>query len=408
MSIVIGILLFMILVIIHELGHFLAARKSGVHVYEFGIGIPPKMKTLRKDKKNTDYTINAIPLGWFVRIKGENPDNPEEFSAKDSFHQAKFLNKIMILIGGVFMNLLLAYIVFSVSFMIGVKPPLGPIPDNITSLETKSYLLPTFNALLEQGRVSWDIQKTFAKVEIVMSGLLADQIGLISWDIILRVGDDEVNNFTITRALKRKIGQTFDLVIQRNNETLTKTVTCPVDQCLLGIAMQNSSEVEILPWKMWFWQAWVAGWQEIYAQTVITFDALGTLFANLISFDSKRASAQLDKMSWPVCAVKIGDTILHQQSTPWVSMGITELIVFFGGMISLALALFNILPIPALDGWRLLWVVIQTLFRIRPEKYFSIEWYVNTVSFLVLMVLGIYIIFKDLVRCRGITIPFLG
>jgi membrane-associated protease RseP (regulator of RpoE activity) len=60
----------------------------------------------------------------------------------------------MILIGGVFMNLLLAYIVFSVSFMIGVKPPLGPIPDNITSLETKSYLLPTFNALLEQGRVS--------------------------------------------------------------------------------------------------------------------------------------------------------------------------------------------------------------------------------------------------------------
>jgi regulator of sigma E protease len=54
MSIVIGILLFMILVIIHELGHFLAARKSGVHVYEFGIGIPPKMKTLRKDKKNTD------------------------------------------------------------------------------------------------------------------------------------------------------------------------------------------------------------------------------------------------------------------------------------------------------------------------------------------------------------------
>jgi regulator of sigma E protease len=84
------------------------------------------------------------------------------------------------------------------------------------------------------------------------------------------------------------------------------------------------------------------------------------------------------------------------------------LIVFFGGMISLALALFNILPIPALDGWRLLWVVIQTLFRIRPEKYFSIEWYVNTVSFLVLMVLGIYIIFKDLVRCRGITIPFLG
>jgi regulator of sigma E protease len=84
------------------------------------------------------------------------------------------------------------------------------------------------------------------------------------------------------------------------------------------------------------------------------------------------------------------------------------LYIAFAGMISLALAIFNMLPIPALDGGRALWVIIQKVFRFSKEKYFNIEWYINTVFFILLMVLGIYIILKDLVVFRWIHIPFFG
>jgi len=78
----------MILVIIHELGHFWTAKKSGVQVLEFGIGIPPKLFTLYTDKTGTEYTINLIPLGGFVRLKGEDSKDEETFKAPDSFIMA--------------------------------------------------------------------------------------------------------------------------------------------------------------------------------------------------------------------------------------------------------------------------------------------------------------------------------
>ena len=92
-SIVIWVLMFMTLVILHELWHFTAARKSGTKVLEFGIGIPPKICKLRTDKKWTEYTLNAIPLGWFCRLKWEDPSNKSDFNAKDSFMSMGFGRK---------------------------------------------------------------------------------------------------------------------------------------------------------------------------------------------------------------------------------------------------------------------------------------------------------------------------
>jgi len=88
----------MFLVIIHELGHFIAAKKSGVKVLEFGIGIPPKAFKLWTDKSGTEYTVNWIPLGGFVRLKGEDPKDTEDFNAPDSFIKAKVWKKIIILL----------------------------------------------------------------------------------------------------------------------------------------------------------------------------------------------------------------------------------------------------------------------------------------------------------------------
>ena len=90
--------MFMCLVLIHELGHFMVAKKNGVKVLEFGIGIPPKVCRLRTGKDGTEYTLNLLPLGGFVRLKGEDPKDEQDFNAKDSFIKAKLRRKIWILI----------------------------------------------------------------------------------------------------------------------------------------------------------------------------------------------------------------------------------------------------------------------------------------------------------------------
>jgi regulator of sigma E protease len=90
--------MFMVLIVLHELGHFRAAKKTGVKVNEFGVGLPPKICTMRKDKSGTAYTLNRIPLGGFCALEGEDPSNPEVFYAKDSFITAKLWKKLIIIL----------------------------------------------------------------------------------------------------------------------------------------------------------------------------------------------------------------------------------------------------------------------------------------------------------------------
>ena len=137
-----GLIMFMLLVIIHELGHFAAARKFGVKVLEFGLGIPPKVKKLFTDRKGTQYTLNAIPLGGFVRLKGEDPHDPETFRAKDSFMTVKLFPKIVILLGGIIMNVFAAWLIFTIVFAVGTKP-MYILPENAVATQTRSYLMPT-------------------------------------------------------------------------------------------------------------------------------------------------------------------------------------------------------------------------------------------------------------------------
>ena len=109
--IILGIILFLFLVLIHELWHFIAAKKTGVQVLEFGMGIPPKVLTLWTDKSGTEYTLNAIPLWWFVRLKWEDPSDQWTFKAKDSFVMASFRAKTLILFAWVTVNFLFAWFV---------------------------------------------------------------------------------------------------------------------------------------------------------------------------------------------------------------------------------------------------------------------------------------------------------
>ena len=378
----------MFLVFIHECWHFWTAKKAGVKVKEFGIWIPPKATKIFTDASWTDYTLNRIPLWWFVRLKWEDPEW-DDFLDPDSFISASLPWKLVILAWWVVMNLLFAWIAFSGAFMVWVKP-ITIIPDSMSAWTSTSYLMPTSWFLQEKGFLSWTVIDIPVAIEDIMWESLASEASLLSWDIILLIDDQEVTTWNLWVLLKDRIWKTFTLTYSRSSTQTTSSITCPDDQCLLWIVMKRWWNQEILPIKMPFNEAIRAWWSEIKAQTRLTFSTLWTLWRNLFSFDSERISWSVEKLSWPVWIVHVGSSILEHWW--WV------MYLAFWWMISLALALFNVLPFPALDGWRALSVLIQEIFWFSPVSYYKIEAYVNFFFFALLMLLWIYIIFQDIWR----------
>lgn len=411
--IILWIVLFLFLVLIHELGHFIAAKKTGVQVLEFGMGIPPKVLTLWKDKSGTEYTLNAIPLWGFVRLKGEDPTHPSSFRAKDSFMMASFLSKTIILLAWVTVNFLFARGVLTMLFWRGISP-LMIAPENSSPLEIRSYLTPTVSFLLEQ----WLLQPQLAQpstVNMVMSGGLADMIGVQSGDTIVAVNSFPVNSLTLKKMLKQNIGKSIVLDIKRpwsggsivlwdidNTTMIELSWHCAEDSCVLGVVMNDLQPDQLkVHYQFGLLKSSQVALIELAHQAKMTLYRLGRFGSSLFSFNSKSIKSEAKNFSWPVGAVKFGDVLIQN--------GLRSQFLAFGAMISFALAVFNLLPIPALDGGRWLWVIIQSIFfRKKEEKYFIIESYLNFVVFRLLMILGIYIILKDLVVARWVNIPWMG
>lgn len=400
--------MFMCLVLIHEWGHFISAKKSGVKVLEFGIGIPPKVCKLRTDKSWTEYTLNLLPLGGFVRLKGEDPSDEEGFHAKDSFIKAKLWKKIIILLAGVSANVIFAWILFTVVFTAGTRPIIIASENSIQG-KHMSYLFPTKTFLYQKGYITDIVKKQVENIPVIItdveSGGVASIVGIKTWDKILSLNAIKINAWNIDNILNNVSWWSLLLVVQRKGKTYQFTWTCENRNCELGVAYSgiDISDMGIFKQQRIKFSLgksmMVAAW-EIAAETKSTFDILGTIGRSLISFQKTKISKELNKMTWPVGAIKIGWMLYDEW---WRTF-----FIIFAAMISLALAIFNVLPIPALDWWRLLGVLIQGIGKLKPEKYFNIEWYINIVFFVLLMVLWVYILLKDLVHFRNIKIPFLG
>lgn len=399
-GLILWIFMFMCLVIAHELWHFISAKRSWVKVLEFWIWIPPKIAKIWTDKSGTEYTLNLIPLWGFVRLKGEDPSDSKEFNAKDSFLSAKLLNKIVILLAWVFMNTLLAWIIFTSIFTLGTKP-IQIVPDNIVKGEIESYLTPTKYFLYSQWLIDWENIEKNVIIEDIFTDWLASKAWLTWWDILIAINDTQLDNRNLERTLKNHIGTTFELQYKRNKINNKVSITCPKNDCLMGITYKaNINPENIKEIKLPLFTAMKYGFKEIWAQTKMTLGFLWNFGRNIATLQRTNIKESLHKMTWPAWAIKFGDMIL--QSWWW------KVYLWFAGMISLALAIFNVLPIPALDWWRLLWILIQTIWRLKKEKYFNIEWYINLIFFVLLLWLWIYILFQDLIRVRWINIPFLS
>ena len=187
-----------ILVILHEFGHFIVAKKSGVEVEEFGIGFPPRAKTIKK-KNGTEYTLNWLPIGGFVKLKGEHDSATEP----GSFGAARFRQKVGIIAAGVGMNWLAAIVIFTVLSLIGMPQ----IIDNQFSVKSDS---------------------TVARQE-VFAGSVADDspaksIGVSQGDRIISVNDNKIGSVHQLQDLtKVNAGKTVEVTYRSEGVTVTKT-----------------------------------------------------------------------------------------------------------------------------------------------------------------------------------------
>lgn len=358
MSIIIFIIILGVLIFVHELGHFLVAKKSGIRVDEFAVGFPPKIFSFVKG--GTRYALNLIPFGGYVKIFGENPDeeslNPER---TDSFVNKSKTTQISVLVAGVLFNALFAWFLLSISFMSG--SPAIVTEQNIGSIDEANVVVT--NVLFDSP---------------------ADQIGLEVGDKVLSLEtsnqllEGQFNVFDVQRFIKQSDNQTITLNIQRNGEKLALDAT-PAEGIVEGKRAIGISMELIGTQKYSFFEAIWNGF--VTTGGMIKNVSIG-LYAFL--FDAITFNADLSSVAGPVGIVSLVDNASN--------FGFTYLLTFTA-FISLNLAVLNLLPFPALDGGRILFVIIESIMG-KPIKP-SIANTLNLLGFAFLILLMLVITISD-------------
>ncbi len=327
LTIIVIILLFSSLILLHEYGHFVVARRNGVHVDEFGFGFPPKV--FGRVYKGVLYSFNLLPLGGFVRLKGEDAND----MSQGSFAAATLGIKAKILLAGVGMNLLTAFVIFYALCITGL-PGLG------------AQFEPTF------------LKPTYAQPrQLILSEVEKDspaaKAGLGRGDYVLSFNgkaistDAQLHELTTANA-----GQAVKLTVKQGGTTreVTATLRKPGSKGgFLGVASQQVYKLRYDPLQAVVAAAYVT-LALLVATIVGVFQLLMSLPALIFGLFSTKIPAAAEAASGPVGIV----FILKSIST----LGWSYVLLFMGN-ISVALAAFNALPLPALDGGRLFVSVIQ-------------------------------------------------
>src|SRR3989338_1974469 len=353
-SIIIFILTLLVLVLIHELGHFLVAKKFGIKVLEFGFGIPPKI--YGKKIGETLYSINALPLGGFVRLLGEDevgnhPQNSRDFRAK-SVGQ-----RIAVVVAGVVMNLILAWIIFY----------------TVIIFQNFKIIYPTLEPAVYIGHVEKDFPAEKAGITVGMK--------------VLKVNDKQINKFEDARNfIRENKGQPVTIALSNIDGEDIKEINVTPKQVekedyMIGVGF---SPIAIKLYKT-FPEKLFSGITYSYDLTKLTFLGLGKTIHDLFSGDVKSVSKSV---SGPVGLATISNDILSggRQALPFY--------LWFVGVISLTLSIFNVLPIPALDGGRLLFLVIEAVSRKKVRE--DIERLVHQVGFAILLTLALLVTYSDI------------
>ena len=363
MGFILLIVILGLVVVVHEWGHYIAAKKFGVKVEEFGFGFPPRAKKLFK-RGETEFTLNWIPFGGFVKLLGENPDDvnrTEEDQTRSIASKPKWQQAI-ILVAGVFMNFLLAGVLFSIGFMSGM--PVSIDADNTTAINRHVII----------SSVQKDSPADVA-------GLPAG-VQLVSLD-----GNTEAVQSVAAMQAYIQSHANQPIVVgfeKKKNDIETVTITpqeglAAAGKPGIGVGLDMTGEI-----RMPFFKAIGEGFAtaaRMVAQIFIFFvHFIGGLFGAGEGVSSSDVT---------------GPVGIAGLATQAFNMGIIYLLTFIA-IISANLAVLNLIPFPALDGGRLLFIGIEAITRKKMNE--NVVGWVNTIGFGLLVILMLFVTYKDITK----------
>ena len=358
MSIIVFIIILGILVLVHEFGHFIAAKKNGVRVEEFGFGFPPRV--FSKKVGETIYSINLFPIGGFVKLFGEEyheikttgNQKPVVKDQSRAFVYKKPWQKASIIIAGVIGNFLLGWLVISFLFTQGVPTPINKV-----------------------------------QVEKVQPGSPAGVAGLRAKDFVVELQKDGkkyslTSPNDLTLLTQKFLGQKVTLLVERGGGKFTVELVPRIDppkgQGPLGVVITSPFIEKKYPW----YQAPFYGLIEAFNITRKIVTELGKVLIQLVTLQKPKVDV----------AGPIGIAQYTGQAIKFGKNAVLELLA----LLSLNLAVINIFPFPALDGGRLVFVIYEWVTKKRVNQTF--ERYLNVVGFGLLLTLAALVTINDLIK----------
>jgi len=419
-----------VLIFVHELGHFLAARRVGVRVLTFSLGFGPKLvKVVRGD---TEYCISAVPLGGYVKMAGESPDDPRS-GAPDEFMSKSKWERFQILIMGPVMNILLAVVVLAIVLAQGAEVPAfedkSPLVGDVEkgSVAEKAGIqrgdrlltiageeVPTWNdvGMAVATKPNRDIPITFSRdgrtqsvtvrpvaqgkyemgdigvlpdvsphVRSVVSGDPADRAGIKAGDVVVAVnGERMVFARHLAEAISKNANNQIDLLIRRGGAEQHISVTPQLrgDRGLIGVSISEETRT-FKPGPME--AVWLSVKQNASSSGLI-FKTLAGLFTG---------STSVRQLQGPVGIAQLSG---ESAEAGWVSL------LSLMAVISLNLGLLNLMPVPVLDGGHILIMALEGVAR--RDFSMQVKEKMLLAGFLVLMVLMVTVIYNDLTRISWI------
>jgi regulator of sigma E protease len=371
MSIIIFIVVLIILIFVHELGHFLVSKACGIRVDEFGLGFPPRIFGVKYGE--TTYSINWIPFGGFVKIFGEDPSEESisgPSASRSLVNKPKWM-QVLVLIAGVSFNVIFAWLLISFGFMSGLPTSTSAYPDvNFTDAKVVITNVlpgsPADKALLKSGDVIVSMTKEVA------SGVKANTI-------ILNVASSSADVAAVQKFISDSANEPITFQIaegDKRKDIVSTPLTGIVDgKAALGIGLDTVGTLR-LPIHKAFYQG-----------ALLTADLTKSVAIGLTGFLKNLifAKADLAQVTGPIGIVGlVGDAI---------QLGFIYLLSFTA-FISINLAIINLLPFPALDGGRILFVIIEAIkgSPIKPKVANTL----NTIGFGLLILLMLVITFHDI------------
>lgn len=363
MSIIIFLIILGVLIFVHELGHFSIAKWAKIRVDEFAVGFPPKIFSFTKGE--TKYALNLIPFGGYVKIFGENPDEESlDPNAKNSFVNKNRWIQAAVLFAGVFFNFLLAWLLISASYMFNAEVAVNQ--ENIADVKNIETMIINISPESPAAQAGIEVGD---KIVSLRSGenviLTADELNVENLQNFISDNSDGEIEFTVER---------FDEVKKFN---ITPVDGISPDKKAVGIIMSDVGEIQIGFFK--------SIWKGLETTVLLTQRVAVGLYDFLSS--AIVGKADFAQVSGPVGLVgHVGEA---------AKFGIVNLLSFTA-LISLNLAIINLIPFPALDGGRLLLVAIEGITRKTINVKFVND--LNLIGFALLMLLMIVVTFSDIVK----------